>query len=678
MASSHARTQRGYGVAVVLLIIACSASWWGSVRAQPSGTASAPATDGELERLLAQLPKPSRAEPEKSADKAPQPDFTPFFDKQVAHIRMREGIELYTEFYTPKNHPEPLPIIYERTPYGLSPDSHGYSSHLRYYPELIKAGYIFALQDSRGRGGSGGEFVTGAPMRDKSNQHSTDQSTDAFDSIDWLVKNVPKNNGRVGTLGISYGGLLTTRALIDPHPALKAASPQATCADMFVGDDWHHNGAFRLSYSFDWIAEMETELVARNSSALASITRHDSYEEFLKLGPLSNVNKTIFHGKAPSWNAFADHPNLDGYWLHEMCGVLPYIQPVTVPTLVVAGYFDAEDLYGPLAVYKQYETRDPKHLAYLVLGPWYHGSWSRSPDGRVLGKVDFGQDTSRWFRDNVQARWFDYWLKDKGSLDLPRVLAFRTGENKWERYDSWPPRNNIKEKKLYLRANGTLSFDAPTENGLKAHDDYVSDTAKPVPYYPRPITDSDWPEWQLADQRFVDGRPDVLSYESEPLTEDITITGDPEAHLFAATTGSDSDWVVKLIDVYPEDYKPDESARGFQFMLAGEVFRARYRDSFEKPEPLVPGKVTAYGIKLRDRNHTFKAGHRIMVQIQSTWFPVIDRNPQRYVPSIYEAVAADFQKATQSIYRSGRYASYLSLPVNTRPIESLPASFNSH
>jgi putative CocE/NonD family hydrolase len=360
-----------------------------------------------------------------------------------------------------------------------------------------------------------------------------------------------------------------------------------------------------------------------------------------------------------------------------MCGVLPYIQPVTVPTLVVAGYFDAEDLVGPLEVYEQYKTHDPKHLTYLIMGPWYHGSWSRSPDGRVLGKVDFGQATARWFRDNVHARWFAYWLKDKGSLDLPKVVAFRTGENKWERYDSWPPRDSIRERKLYLAANGTLSFDAPADNAQQAHDDYVSDPAHPVPYYPRPITDKDWPQWQLADQRFVDGRPDVLTYESEPVKEDMTVTGDPVAHLFAATSVSDSDWVVKLIDVYPEDYKPDESVQGLQFMLAGEVFRGRYRASFAKPEAITPGKVTAYEIKLRDRNHTFKAGHRVMVQIQSTWFPVIDRNPQRYVPSIYEAVEADFQKATQSIYRSARYPSYLSLPVNSRTIEPLPASFNA-
>jgi uncharacterized protein len=644
---------------------------------QPQQQASGPAAGtaiSEAELKLARLPKSRREGLLASDGTLPGPDFTPLLGKQVAEIRMRDGVTLHTEIYTPKNQTAALPIIYERTPYGLSPDSHGYSAHLRMCPELIADGYIFALQDSRGRGASGGQFVTGGSMRDRSLPRATDPSTDAFDTIDWLIKHVRSNNGRVGTLGISYGGFLVTRALVDPHPALKAASPQATCVDMFIGDDWHHNGAFRLSYSFDWIAAMEAERLPGKAASLESLTRYDSYEQFLALGPLSNANKLFFHGSAPSWNAFAEHPNLDDFWTKEMCGVLPYTQTVSVPTLMVAGYFDAEDFYGPLKLYKKYETQDPQHLVRLVMGPWYHGGWSRSPDGRLLGQIDFGQDTSRWYRNQVQAPWFAHWLKGKASPDLPPVLAFRTGENRWERYDAWPPRQAIEDRQLYLRANGTLSFEAPAGSGAGDHDDYVSDPAKPVPYHPRPITDDDWAEWQMADQRFVDGRPDVLSYESEPLQQDIAVSGDPVAHLFAATTGSDSDWVVKLIDVYPEDYAPDLGMRGFQFMVAGEVFRARYRNGFDKPEPLTPGEVTAYGIALRDRNHTFKAGHRIMVQIQSTWFPVIDRNPQRYVPSIYEAVQSDFQPATQSVYRSARFPSHVTLPVSTRPAEPFPSS----
>jgi putative CocE/NonD family hydrolase len=663
---------------IVPLILAGIMAAFNQAAAQSSQPqASGPTTQSaasDTERKLARLPKSRREGLLASDGTLPGPDFTPLLDKQVAEIRMRDGVTLHTEIYAPKNQTTALPIIYERTPYGLSPDSHGYSAHLRMYPELIADGYIFALQDSRGRGASGGRFVTGGSMRDKSVPRATDPSTDAFDTIDWLIKHVRGNNGRVGTLGISYGGFLVTRALVDPHPALKAASPQATCVDMFVGDDWHHNGAFRLSYSFDWISAMEAERQPGNAASLESLTRYDSYEQFLALGPLSNVNKQFFHGSAPSWNAFAEHPNLDDFWSKEMCGVLPYTQSVTVPTLMVAGYFDAEDFYGPLKLYQKFETQDPQHLVRLVIGPWYHGGWSRSPDGRLLGRIDFGEDTSRWYRNEVQAPWFAHWLKGKASPDLPPVLAFRTGTNRWERYDSWPPRQAIEDRQLYLRANGMLSFEAPADNGTGDHDDYVSDPAKPVPYHPRPITDDDWAEWQMADQRFVDGRPDVLSYESEPLKQDITVSGDPVAHLFAATTGSDSDWVVKLIDVYPEDYAPDPSMRGFQFMVAGEVFRARYRNGFDKPEPLIPGQVTAYGIALRDRNHTFKAGHRIMVQIQSTWFPVIDRNPQRYVPSIYEAVQSDFQAATQSVYRSAHFPSHVTLPVNTRPAEPLSSS----
>jgi len=682
MNSLSARSRRLPRAAIALLAVACMAA--GMSRAYPQAASAEQSPTGrdpasaapssQIEQSLARMPKSRRDNRMISDGALPGPDFTLLFDKQVAEIRMRDGVTLHTEIYKPKNHAGALPIIYERTPYGLNPDAHGYSAHLRMYPELIADGYIFALQDSRGRGNSGGEFVTGGPMRDKSHAGAIDPSTDAYDSIDWLVKHVPGNNGRFGTLGISYGGFLVTRALVDPHPALKAASPQAPCADMFVGDDWHHNGAFRLSYSFDWIAAMEAERQPGNSQALAALSRHDSYEQFLALGPLANVNELLFHGSAPSWNAFAEHPNNDEFWTREMCGVLPYTQTVSVPTLIVAGYFDAEDFYGPLELYKKYETQDPKHLVHLVIGPWYHGEWSRSPDGRSIGKIDFGQDTSRWYRDHVQSRWFAYWLKGQGTFDEPAVLAFRTGEDRWERYDSWPPQRGIEERNLYLRANGTLSFEAPTGADLEGHDDYTSDPAKPVPYFPRPITDDYWAEWQVADQRFADGRPDVLTYESEPLKVDITVSGDPLAHVFAATTGSDSDWVVKLIDVYPENYESDMSMSGFQLMVAGEVFRGRYRNSFEKPEPVVPGEVTAYRIALRDRNHTFKAGHRIMVQIQSSWFPVIDRNPQRYVPNIYESVASDYRVATQSIFRSAQHPSHVTLPVNTRPAAPLPPS----
>jgi putative CocE/NonD family hydrolase len=586
------------------------------------------------------------------------PDFTTLFSRNVARIRMRDGAELHTEIYAPLGLAASLPIILVRSPYGLSPDRQGYSAWLRSYPHLMKDGYIFVFQDTRGRGASTGRYVSLSPIRDKSIAQSTDESTDSYDTIDWIVKNVPRNNGRVGMLGISYGGFLTTRALVDPHPALKAASPQATCADMFIGDDWHHNGAFRLSYAFGWISAME-EGIGRSKI----LGRYDFYDRFLELGPLSNIDKDIMHGNAPTWNAFSQHPDLDRYWTMEMCSVLPHVQPVTVPTLNVGGWFDAEDFFGTIETYKAYEKGDAKGLNFLIVGPWYHGGWTFS-DGRTLGAIDFGADTAKWYRENVEAPWFAHWLKGEKPVNLPEVLAFRTGTNRWEHYDSWPPKTGIKEAKLYLQARGALSFEPPTEESA-AHDDYISDPSKPVPYSPRPITDNGWPEWQMADQRFVDGRPDVLTYQTQPLQADLTITGEPVAYLFAATTGSDSDWVVKLIDVYPDTTEPANMG-GFEFMMAEEVFRARYRHSFAKPEPVVPGEVTPYTIGLRSRDHTFKAGHRIMVQVQSSWFPLVDRNPQTYVPNIYRAVQSDFRTATQSVYRSRTQASYVNLPVNAR------------
>jgi putative CocE/NonD family hydrolase len=591
--------------------------------------------------------------------KVPGPDFTKRFNKTSARIRMRDGAELYTEFYIPLNQGEPLPIIFERSPYGLAPDVHGYSVWLRRYMHLMKDGYIFAFQDTRGRGNSTGKYISLAPMRAESAPNSADESTDAYDSIDWIVKNVPRNNGKVGMLGISYDAWLTTRALVNPHPALKAASPQATCADMFIGDDFHHNGAFRLEYAFDWIAWME-QAVARFSV----VGRYDHYDRFLEWGPLSNVNKDIFHGKAPSWNAFVQHPNLDSFYRTELCGdVLSHIRaPVAVPTLSVGGWFDAEDFFGTLAAYKKYELGDTHGINNLVIGPWAHGGWDRS-DGRTLGAVDFGSDTGRWYQQNIEAPWLAHWLKGGKDINLPEVLSFRTGANQWQRYPSWPPKGGIKETKLYLRANGALSFEPPNDTSA-ARDQYVSDPDKPVPYVPRPITDNGWSEWELVDQRFVSSRSDVLTYETSPLDQDITITGESVAHLFAATTGTDADWIVKLIDVYPDVVVP-ENMGGFEFMLAEEVFRARYRNSFEKPEPLKAGQIVPYEFSLRSRDHTFKSGHRIMVQIQSTWFPMIDRNPQKYVPSIYDAVQGDFQKATQNIYRSKIFPSYVSLPINT-------------
>jgi uncharacterized protein len=648
---------------ICLAIGLLSAVALGGLRAAEPATQFSDEAARQIAQAVAELPpwmaKSSREEAAVFSGKIAGPDFSTAFRKTEAQIVVRDGVELHTEIYTPLDQTVPLPMILVRSPYGLHHDKFGYSAWLREYTHLMKDGYIFVFQDARGRGGSTGHYVTAPALRDPNAANGTDDSTDAYDTIDWMVKNVPGNNGRVGMLGVSYGGFLTTRALVNPHPALRAASPQASCVDLFVGDDFHHNGAFRLEYSFDWIGAMET-----GASKASLSQRYDHYDSFLELGPLSHVNKQIFHGKAPSWNALDEHPDYDDFWSTRMCGVLPYIQaPVTVPTLNVGGWFDAEDHYGAVEAYKKYEQGDTHGLNTLVMGPWYHGGWHTS-DGRALGAVDFGSDTARWFREHVEAPFFAHWLKGAAAVELPEVLSFRTGANVWQHYDSWPPGDGIKETELYLRAGGLLSFDPPTATA-GAHDEYASDPSKPIPYAPRPITDNGWSEWEMHDQRFVDGRPDVLTYQTAPLKEDLTITGEPMAHLFAVTTGSDADWVVKLIDVYPDAADPPPMG-GFEFMLAEEVFRARYRNSFKSPRPVTPGKVTPYVFSLRSRDHTFKAGHRIMVQIQSSWFPLIDRNPQSYVPNIYEARQSDFRAAKQSIYRSREYASHISLPINSR------------
>ena len=587
----------------------------------------------------------------------------PSFQKIQAMIPMRDGVRLNTEVYVPQGSGERLPFLITRTPYGLGHDEKGLHSSLSSsYKELADEGFIFVFQDIRGRYESEGQFVMQRPPRDKNDPHAIDEGTDTYDTIEWLLKNVPNNNGRAGVLGISYGGWLTVMATLDPHPALKAVSEQASPADMYLGDDFHHNGAFRLSYGFEYVALMETS----KTNFSFDFDRYDTFEWYVNLGPLSNANAKDFHDKLPTWNAFVDHPDYDGYWQKQ--AVTPYLQSVTVPNLNVAGWWDQEDFYGPLKIYATLEKKDAKHMNYLAAGPWNHGGWSRG-DGRTLGNIDFESDTSRYFRERIQAPWFAYWLKDKGSLPLTEAVTFQTGSNQWKSYDTWPPRG-AEKRKLYLQRNGGLSFDAPQRTGEQAFDSYVSDPAHPVPYRHRPIEPTypgpGWPAWLVEDQRFVHQRPDVASWVSDPLQEDLVVAGDIVAHLFASTSGTDSDWIVKLIDVYPESYPRKPAMGGYQLMIANEVFRARYRQSFEKPQPLAPGEVAEYTIDLHDNNHSFLKGHRIMVQVQSTWFPLIDRNPQKFVPNIFKATVADFQTATQRVYRSRKFPSHIELPAGAR------------
>jgi len=594
---------------------------------------------------------------------APPADYSHLFDKRDVMIPARDGVKLHTEIYMPKGATEPLPIFLTRTPYGLGDDEKGFSGLLGLYTEMFHDGYIFAFQDIRGRYKSEGQFVMQRDPRDKSNPKSIDEGTDTYDTIDWLVKNVPNNNGRVGEAGISYGGWLTTMALLEPHPALKAVSEQASPADMFLGDDFHHNGAFRLSYGFEYAALMESS----KENFHFEFSKNDTFDWYLNdLGPLSNANRLYLHGKLPTWNDFVDHPNYDSFWKKQAFRTYLENLKLTVPNLNVAGWWDQEDFYGPIEIYELLEANDSNHLNYLSAGPWNHGGWEGGK-GRSLGNIDFGSDTSAYFRAKIQAPWFAYWLKGKGTLPLKEAITFQTGTDRWQNYDEWPPRADVTARKLYFHDKGRLSFDPPAAVEGEGFTSYLSDPTHPVPYRHRPISPTypgpGWPIWLVEDQRFVYLRPDVVAFETEPLPGDVTVTGDIVAHLFASTTGSDSDWIVKLIDVYPEQYKEDPRLAGYQLMIANEVFRGRFRDSFEKPEALVPDRVTAFTIDLHTNNHVFLKDHRIMVQVQSTWFPLIDRNPQKFVPNIFKAEASDYQKATQRVYFSKAAASCIELPV---------------
>jgi putative CocE/NonD family hydrolase len=606
-----------------------------------------------------------------------QHDYAAVFDKIEVMIPVRDGVKLHTEIYVPKNAAAPLPMLFERTPYGISsPNSAGgYSSMLARYDEMISEGYIFVFQDIRGRYASQGKFVMLHPVHDPATDpKGIDEATDTYDTIDWLVKNVPHNNGRVGMDGISYDGYLVTMGMINPHPALKAASEQACMGDTYLGDDFFHNGAFRLSYAFEYAALLETS--SENYSF--RFDRFDLYDWYLRLGPLSNANGKYFHDKIPSWNDFVAHPSYDDFWKHH--AVAYGLKEPTVPNLNVAGWWDQEDFYGPTATYERLEKVDTKNLNYFVAGPWNHGGWGRGA-GSSLGDIPFGSDTSAYFRESIEAPWFAYWLKDKGKLPLKEALTFQTGSDQWVQYDSWPPRE-AQTRNIYMREDGALSFTAPSastqasaatsgdKSAETGFDSYISDPAHPVPNRHRPV-DMTYPEdhpgawftWLVQDQRFVDQRPDVLTWQTPPLTEDVTLSGQVTAKLFASTTGTDSDWVVKLIDVYPESMPQDWKLSGFELMVADEIFRGRYRNSFEKPEPIVPNTVTPFTVDLHTTNHVFKKGHRIMVQVQSTWFPLYDRNPQKFVRNIFEAQASDYQKATQRIYRSSQYPSHIEMSI---------------
>ena len=529
------------------------------------------------------------------------------------------------------------------------------------------------IQNLRGRFKSEGVFNLSSWV-DLKDPKATNETTDAYDSIEWLVKNIPNNNGKVGMYGVSYDGLTTALPLLHPHPALKAVSEQASPVDQWMNDDDHRYGALRESYDFEYAVMEQAD---KNKNTNFDFEIYDSYEWYLNLGPLSNINSKYLHGSIPYWTSSVEHPDYDEFWKKEAW--VSQLHSSTVPNLNVAGFWDQEDPWGPWQIFRHAKENDPQHTNFIVAGPWFHGEW-QSPKGDSIGQISFGShETAREFRENIEAPFFRFYLHGQGNKPTWEASTFQSGSNSWHTYAAWPPKES-KSTNLYLRADGTLSFTAPDAKA-SAYREYVSDPANPVPYRQRPISPTypagDWRTWEVADQRFVDHRPDVLSFVSVPLDHDLTITGELAADLFASTSGTDSDFIVKLIDVYPQDAQKNawnaeegpkpgqyaQSLNGYELPIAMDVRRGRYLTSYETPHPLTANKPTEWQIPLRDHDHVFLKGHRIMVQIQSTWFPVIDRNPQKFVPSIYKAEASDFVTTTQRIYCSTELPSHLILPV---------------
>ncbi len=604
--------------------------------------------------------------------RAQQPP-SPVFSFQEVMIPMRDGARLQTVVLTPVDQTGPLPILFRRTPYGV-PDG-PVAQVPPSIKELAQDGYILVIQNLRGRFKSEGVFKLISQV-DLADSTATNETTDAYDSIEWLVQHVPNNTGRVGMFGVSYDGLTTALALLHPHPALKAISEQAAPVDQWMNDDDHRYGALRESYAFEYAVLEQADKYKNTHFAFET---YDTYSWYLALGPLSGINTRYLHGSIPYWNEVVAHPDYDGFWKREAW--ISQLHASTVPSLNVAGFWDQEDPWGPWQIFRHAAEHDPDHTNFMVAGPWYHGQW-RAPKADSIGLIALGgHETAREFRETIEAPFFRYYLHGRGEKPSWQVTTFQSGANRWRSYAVWPP-TEAKPTSLYLHADGRLSFDRPrAEQRGSGYREYVSDPANPVPYRQRPISPTypagDWRTWEVADQRFVDQRPDVLTFVSAPLEHDLTITGEVAADLFASTSGSDADVVVKLIDVYPEDAqanawdpeagpRPGEygrSVNGYELPVAMEVRRGRYLTSYEHPRPLAPNTPIEWKIPLRDRDHVFLKGHRLMVQVQSTWFPLIDRNPQKFVPSIYGATAADFVKATQRVYCSASLPSHLVLPV---------------
>ncbi len=578
------------------------------------------------------------------------------YSKAEFQIPMRDGKKLFTAVYMPREKAEKHPILLTRTPYNIGPyGPENYSRSLGPSELFAKEKYIFVYQDVRGKHMSEGHYVDIRPHNpNKKTKADIDEASDTYDTIEWLLKNVPNNNGRVGMWGISYPGFYTTMGVLSGHPALKAASPQAPIADWFMGDDDHHNGALFLMDAFSFNQSLGWPRLTPTTSEFKNFDygTGDGYKFYLELGSVANAQNKYFKNQVEYWNDLTAHGTYDNFW--QARNILPHLKNIKAAVLTVGGWFDAEDLYGALKTYQTIEKNNPGIKNNFVMGPWCHGCWTRG--GQQLGAINFGSRTGTWYQENIELPFFNHYLKDKGDGNLPEATIFETGSNEWRKYEQWPPANG-QEKTLYFHAGGKLSFDAPKL--LAGYDEYVSDPASPVPYT-RKVTTSRGANYMIEDQRFVAKRPDVVVYQSDILTEDLTLAGPIVANLFASTSGTDSDFIVKLIDVWPNEASSNSAAEtgGLQMLLRWEVMRGKFRNSYEKPEPFYPNEPTRIKLNLNDVSHTFQKGHRLMVQVQSSMFPLIDRNPQKFV-DIYHAQESDFQKATQRIYRAGEMTSHL-------------------
>jgi hypothetical protein len=636
----------GLRSSLVVALAACSAP-----KHEPPAPAPQPPAAAQTPAAAPAAPDPQAPDPSRYARE--------HFDKREVQIPMRDGAKLFTSIYIPKDTSHAWPILLNRTPYSVGPYDPAKSKDVVGPSDVaMRDGFIVVYQDVRGCYMSEGQFVDVRPILDAhSGPKDVDESTDTYDTIEWLLANVPNHNGKVGMWGISYPGFYAAAGMIDHHPALAAVSPQAPIADWFF-DDFHHHGTLFLPHAFNFLSgfgQARPEPTTERHRGFEHPSP-DGFDFFLKLGPLANVNERYFHGKIAFWNDLVAHPNYDAYW--EARNLQPRLKNVAPAVMTVGGWFDAEDLFGALHVYSAVEKQNPGVFNVLVMGPWAHGGWSRS-DGDKLGGVHFGEKTGVTYREKIELAFFDRFLKGTGGADLAEATVYETGANRWRTFDAWPPKG-LQERSLFVGAEGALSFDAPAASG-EVSDEFESDPAKPVPYT-EAVTTGMTREYMTDDQRFAARRPDVLAYETAPLPEDVTIAGPIRSELWVSTTGGDSDWIVKLIDVFPgdapnyDDTPPGKAMGGYEMMVRSEAIRGRFRESNARPKPFVPNEPTLVPLELQDVLHTFQRGHRIMVQIQSTWFPLVDRNPQKWVDNVFDAKAEDFVRASQRVYRSQSHA----------------------